>query len=67
MILRAVLHSASQSRHDVAHAMPRLILGVALLTAAILAGVLVHPLLFALALVALVILAAGHEGRGTAL
>jgi hypothetical protein len=40
-----------------------LLLAIVLLIIAIAGGVIVHPLIFALALVALVLFFAGHRGR----
>jgi hypothetical protein len=44
-----------------------LILGIVLLIIAIAGGAIVHPILFALAIVALAMFFAGSRGRGTAL
>jgi hypothetical protein len=44
-----------------------LILGVVLLIIAIAGGAIVHPILFALAIVALALFFSGYRGRGTAL
>jgi hypothetical protein len=44
-----------------------LILGIVLLIIAIAGGAIVHPILFALAIVALVMFFSGYRGRGTAL
>lgn len=43
-----------------------LILGIVLLIIAIAGGAIVHPILFVLAIVALVIFFTGYRGRGTA-
>ena len=43
-----------------------LILAVVLLIIAIAGGAIVHPILFALAIVALVLFFQGYRGRGTA-
>ncbi len=44
-----------------------LILGSVLLVIAIAGGAIVHPILFALAIVALFMFLTGYRGRGTAL
>jgi membrane protein implicated in regulation of membrane protease activity len=44
-----------------------LILGIVLLIIAIAGGAIVHPILFALAIVALVVFFNGYRGRGAAL
>jgi hypothetical protein len=44
-----------------------LILGIVLLIIAIAGGAIVHPMLFVLAILALVIFFNGYRGRGTAL
>jgi hypothetical protein len=44
-----------------------LILGIVLLIIAIAGGAIVHPILFALAIVALVLFFNGYRGRGAAL
>jgi len=44
-----------------------LILGIVLLVIAIAGGAIVHPILFALAIVALFMFLSGYRGRGTAL
>jgi hypothetical protein len=44
-----------------------LILGIVLLIIAIAGGAIVHPILFVLAILALVIFFNGYRGRGTAL
>jgi hypothetical protein len=44
-----------------------LILGIILLVIAIAGGAIVHPILFALAIVALFMFLSGYRGRGTAL
>lgn len=44
-----------------------LILGIILLVIAIAGGAIVHPILFALAIVALVLFFMNHSGRRTAL
>ena len=41
-----------------------LILGVVLLIIAIAGGAIIHPILFALAIVALVLIVSGYRGRG---
>lgn len=44
-----------------------LLLAIVLLIIAIAGGVIVHPILFALAIVALVMFFSGYRGRGAAL
>jgi hypothetical protein len=44
-----------------------LILGIVLLVIAIAGGAIVHPILFALAIIALFMFLSGYRGRGTAL
>lgn len=44
-----------------------LILGIVLLVIAIAGGAIIHPILFALAIVALFMFVSGYRGRGTAL
>jgi hypothetical protein len=44
-----------------------LILGIVLLIIAIAGGAIVHPILFALAIVALALFFSGYRSRGTAL
>ena len=44
-----------------------LILGIVLLIIAIAGGAIVHPILFALAIVALVLFFNGYRGRGAAI
>lgn len=44
-----------------------LILGIVLLIIAIAGGAIIHPILFALAIVALAVFFTGYRGRGTAL
>jgi hypothetical protein len=44
-----------------------LILGIVLLVIAIAGGAIIHPILFALAIVALFMFLSGYRGRGTAL
>jgi hypothetical protein len=44
-----------------------LILGIVLLIIAIAGGAIIHPILFVLAILALVIFFTGYRGRGTAL
>jgi hypothetical protein len=44
-----------------------LILGIVLLIIAIAGGAIVHPILFVLAILALVMFFSGYRGRGTAL
>jgi hypothetical protein len=44
-----------------------LILGIVLLVIAIAGGAIVHPILFALAIVALFMFLSGYRGRGAAL
>jgi hypothetical protein len=44
-----------------------LILGIILLVIAIAGGAIVHPILFALAIVALFMFLSGYRGRGAAL